>query len=131
MPDYDFQHPDGRIITLHQSVHDKHEYIDDENVEWKRVFYPPQTRVDSIFNIDPRSPQEFVRKTGQHKGKLNDIFQLSAELSEKRKSKDGVDGVERKSWDNYEKARPKTVHPGRKKQELKGRLSKLGADIDL
>lgn len=112
-------------------MNDEHKFFGDDGEEWNRVFDVPGAVIDSVFNIDPRSSQEFVRKTGLRKGKLNDLFQLSAELSEKRKSKDGVDGVESKSWENYEKTRPKTKHPSRLKQELKGKISKLGANIEL
>lgn len=120
MAQYDYQHPDGRIMTLFQSMQEKHQYIDHEGVEWKRIFESPGAIIDSIFNIDPKSSQEFVRKTGKRTGKLNDLFQLSAELSEKRAQKEGKDVLKEKSWDKYENSRSKgTVHPGRKKQQLK------------
>lgn len=120
----------GEIKEVLQNMDEEHIYIEN-GIMFERVFTTPQTVIDSIYNINPRSSQEFVRKTGLRKGKLNDLFQLSAELSEKRKSKDGIDYIERKSWDNYEKSRVKTKHPQRLKQELTAKIKKLGADIEL
>ncbi len=125
MPHYNFQHPDGRVISLYQGMNDPHIYIDEDDVEWKRLFDVPNTVIDSVFNIDPRSPQEFVRKTGLRRGKMNDLFQLSAELSEKRAAKEGKDPVKLKSWDKYESSRSKgVIHPDRKKQQLKEAVGK-------
>lgn len=125
MPQFDYQHPDGRIITLYQGMNDIHEYKDGEGVKWERIFTSPNAVIDSVFNIDPRSPQEFVNITGKKKGNVGDLFQLSAELSEKRAQKDGKDVLKEKSFDKYEKERaPGTVHPSRKKQQLKEAIGK-------
>lgn len=123
---YDYQNPKtGQIITIYQSMASDHKYIDDDGLEWERKFSIPNAVIDGVFNIDPNDRQEFVRKTGLRKGKMNDLFQLSAELSEKRKQKDGIDVIKEKSMDNYEKSRVKgTVHPSRKKEKLKEALAK-------
>lgn len=121
MASYDFQNPKtGQIITIYQSMASDHKYIDDNGLEWERKFSVPNAVIDGVFNIDPNDRQEFVRKTGTRKGKMNDLFQLSAELSEKRAAKEGKDPVKLKNWENYEKSRVKgTYHPDRKKEKLK------------
>ena len=126
MPQYDYQCPNtGRIITIHQTMNEKHIYIDSDGIEWKRIFNLMQLPIiDGVFNIDPHNSQEFVRKTGMRKGKMNDLFQLSAELSEKRKSKEGFDKIEERSMDRYENSRKNTVHPERKKRQLKEAFAK-------
>lgn len=130
---YDYQNPKTRqIITIYQGMNDNHRYIDEDGLEWDRIFYSPGAIIDSIYNIDPKDSKKFVERTGKHRGKLSDIMQLSAELSERRKDKDGVDVVAEKNMDKYEKARCKgTIHPVRKKQKLKEMIGKLGAEIEL
>ncbi len=126
MPEYSYQCPKTlRIISVYQGMNDDHRFFGDDGIEWKRIFDVPGAVIDSVFNIDPRSPQEFVRKTGLRKGKMDDLFQLSAELSEKRAAKEGKDPVKLKSWDKYESSRSKgVIHPDRKKQQLKEAVGK-------
>lgn len=134
MAQYEFQHPDGRVIAIHQPMESEHKYVDAEGVEWSRLFSNPSAIIDSVFSIDPNNSQEFVRKTGQRSGKLNDIMQLSAELSEKRKQKDGIDVFKERSMDRYEQSRVKgTQHPDRKKQKLQeifGKNKHFDVDVD-
>lgn len=130
MGQYDFQCPrTGRVITLYQSMGEEHKFVDDEGVEWNRIFYKPNAIIDSIYNIDPRDKRKFVERTGRHKGKLKDIYQLSAELSERRADRDGFDVIKERCMDNYEQSRPNTRHPLRKQKELKENLGKLGVEI--
>lgn len=132
MPYYEFSHPvTNHIIGIYQSMDDVHEYVDEEGVKWNRVFHNPQAVIGSLSNLDPKDPQAFVKATGQKKGKLKDIYQLSAELSEKRAQKEGVDQVKLKNWERYEQARGKnTIHPERAKTEIKEKFkSKLDIEI--
>ena len=130
---YEFQHPDGRIISIYQGMNDEHVYTDEEGVEWSRVFTRPNAVIDSIFSMNPNDSKGFVDKTGKMRnGKIGDLFQLSAEMSEKRTSKEGIDRQKIKSWENYESKRPKTTHPDRKKQQLKETFAKNKVfDIDI
>lgn len=105
-------------------MNDDHVFIDEEGIKWNRIFSKPNATVDSIYSIDPNNRQEFVDKTGKKSGKLGDIYQLSAELSEKRTEKEGIDKIKVKSWEKYEQKRYKTVHPDRKKQQLKEAIGK-------
>ena len=48
MPLYTFQHPDSEeVIEIVQSMNDKHFYIDENAVEWKRVWEAPNTSADT------------------------------------------------------------------------------------
>ena len=119
---YDYQNPEtGQIITLYQGMNDSHVYKDENGIEWTRLFTSPGTIIDSVFHMDPKSPQEFVEKTGKMRGgKMDELFKLSSELSERRIQKEGRDVVQEKSWSKYESSRARgTVHPARKKQQLK------------
>src|SRR3990167_3839420 len=134
MPYYEFEDKIGRTISVFQHMNDNHDFwVDDDGNKWKRVFNEaPHAVIDSVFNIDPNNRQEFVKRKGQKRGKMGDIYQLSAELSEKRKDRDGVDFVKEKNMDDYEKSRCRgTIHPNRKKTQLKEALGKLGAEIDI
>lgn len=80
---------------------DDHVYFE-EGVEWKRVWCNP--RVNTVGQkIDPFDSKGFVEKTGKMKGTIGDMMDYSAELSEKRAEKTGVDPVKRKFFDNYQK----------------------------
>lgn len=67
--------------------------------EWRRVFHPPQLAKDSL-PIDPYSDKEYIKATDK-KGSVGDMLDLSAELSEKRESKDGKDPVKEKYFKKY------------------------------
>lgn len=131
MPYYDFQHSDGRVISIFQNMNDNHDFWKDEDgVKWNRLFSVPHAVVDSIFNVNPHDSKEFVNVTGKKKGNIGDLFQLSAELSEKRASKVGIDTLKQKSFENYEKSRSKgSIHPEQAKQKMKENIKRLGANI--
>ena len=106
-------------------MNDDHVFKGDDGVEWVRIFDIPGAVIDSIFSMNPHDGKEFTRKTGQRRGKIGDLLQLSAELSEKRKNKDGRDFTKEKAMDNYESSRVRgTVHPDRKKEMLKQAIGK-------
>lgn len=98
--------------------------MDCEGVKWERLFSVPQTVISPLSKLDPKDPKAFVKATGERKGKIGDLYQLSAELSEKRTKEMGKDFVKAKSWDNYEKKRVKSVHPERRKEQLKEFIKK-------
>lgn len=103
MPIYLYQNPEtDEVLEVFQGMNDKHEYFDEQGVEWKRVFTVPTASIDT--KIDPFSANEFVRKTGNKNGTLGEVMDLSAELSEKRSQQTGTeDPVKRKVFSDYEK----------------------------
>lgn len=103
MPLYLYQHQETEeIIEVLQGMNDKHEYFDEEGKEWKRVFTVPTASIDT--RIDPFSANDFVNKTGNKKGTVGNMMDLSAELSQQRSEKVGSeDPVKRKIFTDYEK----------------------------
>lgn len=88
---YLFQHPEsGEYRDVWFEVNDNKVFVDESGVKWERVFTPPQISVDT--KIDPRSKDQFLRKTNRQ-GTVGDLMDFSAEMSERRKEKDGVDFV--------------------------------------
>ena len=108
MPIYLYQNRETlEIKEVLQSMTEKHEYFEDGR-EWKRVFTVPRASIDT--KIDHNSASEFINKTGNKKGTVGDILDLSAEMSEKTASSEGEDPVKRKFFDNYKKANKGAKH---------------------
>ena len=113
MPTYIYQHPDsGEVIEIHQRISDRHEYTDDSGVSWNRVFTVPHTRVPNMTRVEANSEEDFIRRTRESGGTMGDLFDLSKELSDKRKaqSNDGKDPVEQKFFKDYSKKRKGMKH---------------------
>ena len=103
MPLYVFRHPERPIIIeVNQSMKESHIYIDEEGVEWQRVFLSPNMTIDS--DINPDSPQDWDSKTCEKKMTIGDAWDKSKELSEQRVKKYGYDPVQQKRFDEYRKA---------------------------
>ena len=111
MPIYLFENPEtGQIIEDVQSMKDEHIYVDTNGVVWNRVYTIPQSNIDT--KIDPFSQNAFLEKTGKTKGKIQDLQDRSAELSEKRAQiVGGVDPLKQKYFDSYAKKRKGKEHP--------------------
>lgn len=102
MPIYLFQNQETEEITeVFFGMNDDKKHIDENGLEWKRIFTVPNASIDT--KIDPNSAKEFVQKTGNKKGTVGDMLDLSAELSAKREAKDGKDSVKEKFFEDYKK----------------------------
>jgi|TARA_R110000824_G_scaffold1118_1_gene6082 hypothetical protein len=113
MPTYIFQHPlTGDIKEITQRISDSHEYADESGLKWSRVFTVPHTSIPNMTRIDAGSEQDFANKTQNTGGTCGDLFDLSRELSEKRKSQssDGKDPVEQQFFKKYSKERKGMKH---------------------
>ena len=101
MPLYTYENPKtGETIDILQTMSEKHQYIDQEGLEWKRVFQVPNASVDS--QIDPYSKTSFLDATKNKKGTYGDLVDKSAELSEKRaKDHGGKDPVKESFYKDY------------------------------
>ena len=99
MPTYIFEHPKtGEHREEFQKMNDPHVYTDENGVEWKRVFTPANFSIDG--KVNPFSSKGFVDATRDKKMSLGDMWDMSAEMSEKRESRvGGKDPV----LDKYEK----------------------------
>lgn len=110
MPIYTFKHPKGEYyVDIIQGMNDVHEYIDKKGVKYERVFHKPNASIDS--NIDPFSKKDFVNKTNKKGLKVGDLWDISGEMSEKRKQKAGKDEVKEKAINDYKKKCKGAKHP--------------------
>lgn len=111
MPEYIYQNPlTNEIISIHQSINDKHEYIDKNNIKWNRVFTCPQLNTDGT--LDPNCTEsQFSEYVKNKKGSIGDLWDRSAELSDKRKKIYGEDPVKKKYLDGWKKKRKNKKHP--------------------
>lgn len=111
MPLYTYINPEtDETIDIIQSVHDKHIYIDKNGLEWNRVFTAPEVNTQGTLKADCSS-REFSEFTKNKKGNLGDMFDRSAELSEKRKKIYGKDPVKEKYFKDWSKTRKGKIHP--------------------
>ena len=106
MPEYLYENPDtGEQVSVWQSVHEEHSY-EIEGVSYDRVYTVPNAAIDT--RIDPNSPSEFREKV---KGNLGDIWDQSAEASEKRTKQKGEDPVKKQFIKDYSAKRKGAKHP--------------------
>ena len=95
MPLYTYCHPEtDETIEVVQGMKDKHFYIDENGVEWKRVWESHGLGIDNSF--DPYSQNDFVNKTKNKNYSVGDMWDLSRSLHEKRKAKEGKDPIKAK-----------------------------------
>ena len=110
MPFYLFQNPETQeVIEVMQSMKADHVYVDDNGLKWERVFTVPNAAIDS-GGIDPYSEKDFLKATEKRGITCGEMFDLSAEMSQKRESKDGKDKVKEKAQKDYKKKTGK-AHP--------------------
>ena len=110
MPVYIYQNPkSGEIKEVIQSVHDKHEYTEN-NLKWNRIFTVPEVNTQEKLNANS-SKEDFARVTGNQRGTLGDLWDRSGELSEKRSKIYGKDPVKQKYFKDWSKKRKGKVHP--------------------
>lgn len=113
MPLYTFQHPETEeIIEVIQRMGDLHSYSDKKGVTWSRIFTKPQTALNT--RISSTNPKEFVDKTRGKNYSVGQLWDMSAELSEKRAGRSGQDEVRVKAENKYEE-KTKKKHPHAKK----------------
>ena len=105
MPQYLYKHPEkDQYIEVTQRMLEKHEFIDTDGVEWKRVFTVPQAVVSAGSEVDPFDIKSHVAKTGQMKGTMGDLFDFAREQSERRADRLGhEDPLKRKFLNDYHK----------------------------
>jgi len=111
MPEYLYRNPDtGEVLSIIQGMNDEHKFVDDQGLEWQRIFLNPTMSVDSQ-DVDPFSEQQFVEKTANMKGTYGDMVDYSKEMSQRREEKLGKeDPLRRKVYNDYKKDRG-IAHP--------------------
>lgn len=105
---YTYQHPKTKkTIDIVQSMNDTHEFYDANGVRWNRVFTKPNATIDA--QINPFSARDFAKKTEKYT--VGECWDLSAEMSEKRKKIEGKDKVKEKTISDYRKKCKGKRHP--------------------
>lgn len=111
MPLYTYINPETEeTIDVVQSVHDEHIYIDKNGLEWHRVFSIPEVNTNGTLKAETTDKQ-FAEYTKNQKGSIGDLWDRSAELSQKRKKIYGEDPVKKKYYESWSKKRKGKVHP--------------------
>jgi len=111
MPQYLYQNPKTKeIIELIQSIHDKHEYIDENGLKWNRIFTVPEINTQDRLT-EKSTEKDFARITSSQKGTVGDLWDRSQELSQKREKVYGEDKVKKKYFENWSKKRKGKIHP--------------------
>ena len=111
MPFYTYINPDTEeVIDVAQSINENHVYIDKNGLEWRRVFTVPEVNTHGTLKADTTEKQ-FSDYTKNEKGSIGDLYDRSAELSEKRKKIYGKDPVKKKYFNDWSKKRKGKIHP--------------------
>lgn len=111
MPTYIFQHPvTKKYKEIIQSINEDHTYKDEHGVIWNRVFTVPQLNTEGTLDANCTDKQ-FAEFTKNKKGTMGDLWDRSAELSEKRKKIYGEDPVKKKYVSDWKKKRKGKRHP--------------------
>lgn len=111
MPIYQFLNPKTQeVVEVIQKMKDPHVYVDEDGLEWKRIWEAPNASIDSQINAE--SQRDFLRKTENKHMTVGDIMDQSKEMSEHRaKLHGGRDPVQRKYFDDWSKKRKGKPHP--------------------
>ncbi len=125
MPQYLFTNgKETKEIFFHMNDDKKYS----ENGEkWNRLYTIPTSSIDA--NIDPFDSKGFVESSGKKKGSLGDLFNKSAELSEKRAKITGRDDLKENYYKKYKDIRNKE-HPDIKISKAKEKLNSLGVSVE-
>lgn len=128
MPAYIYKHPtENKYVEVIQGMNDEHVFFDYEGLQWRRVFTVPQAVMSSVSSIDPFDRKSQIEKTGNIKGTVGDLWDISKEMSIKREDKLGCeDPVKREYFNEYKKQNGcKHWHDRKKKIETDKVIIKL------
>lgn len=124
---YLFKNPQtGEIKEIVQPANAEHQY-EENGIKFEREFVIPYVGIDT--QIDCHSSKDFVEKTGKKRGTINDLWQTSAELSEKRAQIQGQDPLKQDYYKKYKDIRGKE-HPDLGAKKAKEKLDRMGVSVD-
>ena len=99
MPLYLFKHPDKEeFVDVLQGMNDEHVYFDEDGVEWERRWTVPQACVSSYSSIDPFDTRKAAEVSGNKKGSVGDLWDLSKEMGERREDKLGHEDPKKRAY---------------------------------
>lgn len=126
MPLYLFANKDDtEVQEVFFHMNDEKIFVGPDGETWRRVYTVPQMSIDT--HLDPRNKNDFIRRTEKYKT-IGETIDASRELSEKRESKDGIDAVKQKSFDDYAAARKGQRHPAEKARKFEN--NRVSIDFD-
>jgi hypothetical protein len=131
MPYYLFRNiatDEYREVFFH--MNDAKEYNGDDGTEigyWVREYIIPNASFDT--EIDPYSAKDFQKATAK-RGTMGDLWDRSAELSEKRADRNGQDPLKQKFYDDYAKNHNGKKHYKQLQDEAKTVAKNHGITVD-
>lgn len=116
MPIYQYKNPEtDEVIDVVQKMKDKHVYVDDNGLEWERVWMIPNASIDT--HVDPFDSKKYLDSTRKNQS-MGDMFDQARELSEKRSQiVGGKDPVKEKYFKEYSAKRRGKTHPDQNKEK--------------
>lgn len=113
-PAYDFiNDKTGEIKELVFTMAEEKIYIDETGYQWRRLFSVPTAGMDT--KLDVWDANSFTKKTGNMKGNLGNLFDMSREASEKRAQEAG--GIDPQKKEYQDKKRKEIAEARRKNRE--------------
>jgi len=135
MPLYLYENKEtGEVVEVLQGMMDRHEYHGINGRQkglWRRVFVNPNISFDT--NTDDTSSKSFVTSTQNKNYTYGDLFDKSAEASQKRADKYGKDPIKEKKYADYRKQTNGKLHPQEMKEKwakTKEKADKVGIKIE-
>jgi len=125
MPYYLFEFK-NKVKEIFFHMNDKKEYIDEKGNKWTRIFSNPLASVDT--KINPFDEKDFVNKTAKKGMTIGQMWDESAQLSEKRQQILGKDNIREQAEQKYFE-KTKKIHPHAKKQKLEIDLTKAKISV--
>lgn len=126
----------GEVLEVLQSMTEAHEYHGEDGTEkglWRRVYVNPTISVDT--QVDAFSSENFANSVSKKNDSYGDLFERSAEASEKRAERHGgKDPVKEKYYADYNKMTNGKLHPHQQKEKFNKaveKADKAGIKIEL
>jgi len=95
---YSYRHPStGEVKDVAQGVSEEHRYVDEDGLQWERVF----STLTPIIAANPNSLKDFVEKTNK-KSTVGEVWDRAQDLSNRRAQQNGgIDPVKAKYYKDY------------------------------
>lgn len=126
MPLYLYENEEtGEVVEVLQGMNDLHEYHGASGREkglWRRVYVNPTLSVDT--QVDAFDSHNFANSVSKKNDSYGDLFERSAEASEKRAQRYGKDPVKEKYYADYNKKTNGKLHPGQMKERFNKAVEK-------
>lgn len=137
MPLYIYENTKTKEVReVLQGMNDIHEYHGEDGSEkglWRRVYVNPTLSVDT--QVDAFNSHNFANSVSKKNDSYGDLFERSAEASEKRAQRyGGKDPIKEKYYADYNKMTNGKLHPHQQKEKFNKALEKAdkaGIKIEL